>query len=460
MNGLLSTISDTTIELDRQQIQQHMSELDEALKQPGLEQLIHLFLAPKILDHWLQQFPIQIPYDYSNHSLQNPIQGLVTEFITGLQLGELKLCLLVSDRIELDILEIPEVAVHHPSFASHIYLFLYVPGEALLSPYNTQDVTDQATTEFSILGFIRHDQIIQKKKGVEYYSPSHYEIPQISLDPSFNNLKTCACFIPPDEILQSASAQVDPRVQSLKILEKKIKDFSRSSTFSERYPWQDLKLTPAETDLFFSKKKLQRSLADIILEHSLQQQKTVLSSIQKNIVNLYHWVLKEASNLVEQTEQLLTPYEFVGTFYDAPTTGNLGINFSVYQLKERVRQLMGEDVLTNDAKLMIYQVPLDTQTLNLLIGTWIDSESQAEGYWNLLLILAANSPIGFAQEISIEVSNNFQDSNSTQIDPSEADHLLLLDLTMEEEIELSICSEKTSYKKKFIFARDEQNLNS
>lgn len=441
----------TNIDITRQLVQTQYETLDSSLRQPGLEHLIYLLLAPKLLENWLKTFPIKIAYNAKNHSLKNPLFGLITEFISGIQLGNLNLCLLVGDRLEPDILEIPEIAVTHPAFIAHLYLFIYIPGEELIGSYFSAKSPEDKIATANILGFVRHDQIINHKKGIRYQSQGYYEVPQVSLDPDFNHLKTCACLIQPEKILAPSSIKKTATTTSIQSIYKKLQPFAQNPTFYQKYIWQNLSLTDSELEIFFLNQDLQTYLGKILLDSDPPTQISTIATAIQSQINLYQWIMETADTLIGSAQQLITPHEFVGTFYDASTPELSDANFSTEQLKQQIRKLLGEaEIPEFKTKLATLPISLNNQNLNLLVGIWLSEHWQQEERWNLILILAAQSSLGFKPETILKIKNNFDATETIVLDESESSYLLMLNPTLSEEINVEVSFQEDYYSQPFV----------
>ncbi len=142
-------------------------------------------------ESWLQK---QIP----DQTIQRDVNQTEAFY---LQVGEFKLCLLATEQILDEVVNIPKTILEQPRLAAHFYVVLEVLEEQ-----------EQAIAR----GFLRHDELMSYYHQADQSVPESeiYSLPLSALDAEINHLVVYARYSTPSAILQPEVSAAPDKVTS------------------------------------------------------------------------------------------------------------------------------------------------------------------------------------------------------------------------------------------------------
>jgi Protein of unknown function (DUF1822) len=375
-----TSLSLTTIFLEPEQIQQAAqlsSQIPNLDKQwQGYLNLLSLFS----FEQWLERRHPKLSLNKESCTSLQPQYANLIEAVSGLQIGEFKLCLLATDTMMDDRIVIPRAVIDLPEYSNHFYVVIAVEEEQ-----------EQA----SIKGFITYTQLreYQQSTHLEPESDWTYEVPWTCFDSEPEHLllylrcleatnltlpKTPSTTLVPIERLQAKLSQ---------LITNSDLDLWQLLTWSEGASFLSY---PVLIDWLYH---LQTETPSAQTEVSLSNQLTqILESLRQTAINVAQWLQGELDEFSRSLSWVLLPPLANASFRSTPRT-----NF-----EEIMQQLRGSGVDISPTAQVAYQdLILGNDNLRLYVVTWLVSSQETE--YCLLVILGRESgealPIGLKLQV-------------------------------------------------------------
>ncbi|AFY37949.1 hypothetical protein Lepto7376_1613 [[Leptolyngbya] sp. PCC 7376] len=381
----------------------------------------HKLIAVFALQVWLEQYHLQIPIGGLENLGDDLFQLLCLSFTTHLKLGNFKVCVVLCENEEEDILDIPVIAVELPKLASHLYIFVSLREEET----NANSIDNQTSIQANILGFVRHDQIRERKLDIDYDETlKSYSVPLTNLEPSFSALHTCIRYVNPDKVVVPSSLHypVSGLVTARTITEKMMALAPCTSWLAELF-------TGEELNYILDDKKSRENLLE----------KRVLSKPILPKINLYEW-FQEIIN--DKQSNLLTPRKFVGNFRG--TNDNLA--------EEKIREFIAlKEIPENKSKLQSNEINIGSLICQYITVTWPKFETQLHTGVNFCLLLIPLNQKYLPNGISVTIQQSPFPDEVYKNSEFDLYYDLILDLDLQNEIKIILNYKEATYQQEFIY---------
>jgi len=214
-------VSETAITIHPDQIQQ-AAELSSPIIRPTKQWSTYLHaLALFGFEQWLAERDFNLSQE--NCTLKEPQITNILDGVSGLNIGNYKICLLVMGCSEDDVVSVPSPMLDLPDYAAHFYILVMVREEL---------------EQIDVKGLIRYDQLKAKLGSLSRQRDWTYEIPLDWFDPDPNHLLLylrCLKSIPLD-------LSLNPQIKfiSFNELKKKMGDLISQLSLPNCQLWQVL----------------------------------------------------------------------------------------------------------------------------------------------------------------------------------------------------------------------------
>ncbi|OKH18881.1 hypothetical protein NIES208_03975 [[Limnothrix rosea] IAM M-220] len=358
------------------------------------------------LQIWLEQYHLPIAMEGLEHLNKDLFPLLCLPFTTDVKLGNFKTCVILCENDEEDILDIPAIAVDLPKLASHLYIFVSLREEET----NVNDIDETTSVQANILGFVRYDQIQERKLDIDYDETLRsYGVPLASLEPSFSALHTCVRYVNPDKVVVPSSLKYPASgLVTARTIAEKI------TTLSSDRAWLAELFTGEELNYIVENSNCREDLLKKLVSPKL--------TIPK--INLRKWLQEIINNKESNT---LTPRQFVGDFMD----GNSDF------VEEQIRELIAiGEIPGNRSRLQSEAIKIGSLTFQHIIVAWPKSEEQLDAGVNLCLLLIPLGKKYLPEGLSLAIQQSPFPDEIHNIPELEPDFDLILERDLDSDIKI------------------------
>lgn len=278
-----------TIELEPEEFSRAKQLSDRVQGEPRQWQLYLTHLAVLALAKWLKVRARGKPMNLEAPTSLQPDWAQLIDAATPLQVGDFRLCALVTESWLDDLISLPKAALELPEFAAHFYIAIAIEEE---------DATAR------LLGYWRRDRLWDYCKMQPPNSAWHYDLPLAGFDPQIDRLLYDCRYLDPQAFPLPAALPIPDWTRS------QLTQFLRVLHSEEPEDWQQMSWERGqmalrypelrEVDLATLPPEALDSLA-ALLAH-LHQPRLVRESAR-----LSHWLKRSFEERWQQLESVLTP---------------------------------------------------------------------------------------------------------------------------------------------------------
>ncbi|UBF29803.1 DUF1822 family protein (plasmid) [Kovacikia minuta CCNUW1] len=225
---------------------------------------------------WLQERAPDLPVQQDLCTLLQPQYASVLEAVCNLKVGNFTICLIVTESVAREMVNIPRIVVDLPEFVAHFYVLLEVQEEQ----------------EQTILrGCLRYDQLLQYRQVANLQPDDHwqYQFPLDGFDPDSSHLLFYLRLLDPIALpLPTASAYpvLLPALQQ-EALAHQLPQLSADADLPEVLTWEQAAVLLTNPPL----------LNLLYLLHTRPEQRTaitgrlteLLTQINQQVINVWRW---------------------------------------------------------------------------------------------------------------------------------------------------------------------------
>jgi len=375
------------VELEVEYFEQAVRISNQVNSEPQQWQTYLNALALLSFEQWLGERVTDLALLKKNCSLSQPQYANVMEAVCNLQVGEFNLCLIASENLRDEVVNIPRVAVDLPEFKAHFYVLVEV-----------QEEQEQAI----IRGILRYDQLVNLQPQ-QHWS---YQLPLSLFDPEPNHLLYYLRFLEPSAISVAVTGIKHPEVPYLQPAQ--LEALLSSLKSPNQKLWESL--TWEQGVIVFQNPKLLDLLYQFPRSPELQTSLSIritqlFTLLAQQTVNLARWLQGEVDELAQS----------LGLFMPQTFTLATSEFRSIDKLENAIAFLRNGGMPIPLEPSCTYQdLDLEGMLLRLYTVTWTQKKVTEERLldtaisspkWSLLLILGTQIGNPLSDEVKLQVSN-------------------------------------------------------
>ena len=237
------------------------------------------------LEQWLNEQASDLPINQDVCSVLQPQYANVLHAVCNLRIGELNLCLIVTESLH-EVVTVPRAVIDLPEFAAHLYVLLEVQEEQ---------------EQVIIRGCLRYDQLVKYQQAVALKAGPdwNYQLPLDLFNPDASHLVFFLRFLDSTAIsLPAVSESVRAKLSRVQTkLEKRLPQLHPNSQLWQVLTWEQgaavLTCPPLLNLLYLLQTKPEKTAE--ITKHLTD----VIKHLVEQVVNVWHWSEKTIDELIQ-----------------------------------------------------------------------------------------------------------------------------------------------------------------
>lgn len=340
-------------------------------------------LALLSFERWLDERDASIPVERDCCSVLQPKYANAIEAVCNLRMGDFNLCLIATESLLDETINIPQAAVDLPEFAAHFYVVLEVAEEQ---------------EQVILRGFLRHDQLVSYRRAVNLQAERDwsYRLPLSLFNPEPNRLLHYARLLEPTVIPLPVTAT--NRLATPSLTSAELEALSSKLQSPEPRLWQCLTWEQGAVIL------KNPELLDLLYRWQAGLERTVPFSIR--LREVFALLTQKAIDAAQWFQGELDEFaQSLELFSSQNLTLAPELCRSIDQFEMTIAQLRDAGMKIPPDVNPIYQnIDLNGMPLQLCAVSWPISPRDCQK-WSLLTMLGMQSGGSLPDEMKLRVSN-------------------------------------------------------
>lgn len=330
---------------------------------------------------WLNEQDADLMINQEYCSIWQPKYANVIEAVCNLKVCEFNVCLIATETLLDERVNVPRAAIDLPEFVAHFYVVIEVREEQ---------------EQVIIRGILRYDQLLryQKSANLQARQDWSYQLPLSLFNAEPNHLLFYLRFLKPSAIALPVATAHPPT-----LTQAEIETFLSNLQSPNQKLWQSLTweqgaiiLTcPELLDLLYQWQRQPKETASLSIRI-----KELFTRLTQKAVNTARWLQGEMDQLAQS----------LGVFFPSTLTPAASGFRSIDKFEAAIAQLKHEGMEIPRQVGRTYQdINLDGLLLRLCVLSWSVASPIPSPKWSLLLILGMQSGGSLPDNLKLQVSN-------------------------------------------------------